>query len=81
MDRLSWYIAMMSATGIAGAALIVFFTLDWYTWQAIVNAVVIGAIAGWPSAKLISQYIKRNDPLFNPPKKDGVLPDPSAPEV
>lgn len=81
MDRLSWYLTMMSATGIAGAALIVFFTLDWYSWQAIVAAAVIGAVTGWPSAKLVSQYIKRNDPLFNPKKQDDVLPDPSAPEV
>ncbi|MFW2544348.1 hypothetical protein ACN2XU_17065 [Primorskyibacter sp. 2E107] len=84
MDRLSLYLTMMSATGIAGAFVIGFFTFGWYTWQAIAMSVVIGALTGWPAAKLVSRYIKDNDPLHNPPKgaKDhSLIPSPNAPEV
>ena len=84
MDRLSLFLTMMSATGIAGAFVIGFFSVGWYTWQAIALAAVIGALAGWPVAKLVSRRIKKKDPLFNPPrgaKDDSLIPNPNAPEV
>ncbi|MEN9060894.1 hypothetical protein [Ponticoccus litoralis] len=80
MDRLSHYISLLTHTVVTGSLIVAFLAMGYYSWQAIAVAVVIGVVAAWPLAKLISRRIKTRDPAFNPPPSKGILPDPQAPE-
>ena len=84
MDRLALYLSMISGGSIAGALVIVFFSLGWYTWWAIAMAAVIGIATAWPSAYIVSRRIKKNDPEWHPDHKPGdfgTVPPRDAPEV
>ncbi|WP_167645111.1 hypothetical protein [Mameliella alba] len=81
MDRLALYLTLMSGSGIAGTLLIVFFAVNWYSWTAIAVAAGIGLVTAWPTARMVSKYIKDNDPLFHRREPKGILPDPSGPEL
>lgn len=84
MDRLAIYLSVLIGSCVAGAAVIVAFTLDYYSVFAFVVCGVIGVIAAYPAGYWVSRYIKRNDPDFDhrkPRRSDGILPDPNAPEV
>lgn len=80
MDRLSLYISLLTHTVVTGSLIVTFLALGYYEWKAIALAVVIGIIAAWPLAKVISRRIKTRDPSFNPPPSRGILPEPGAPE-
>lgn len=80
MDRLNLYLIMMGVPSVAGAFVIIFFAAGWYSWPAIALAGVLGLVLGVPVSKLVSWRIKKDDPSFDPPKQDGILPDPTAPE-
>ncbi|WP_418594715.1 hypothetical protein [Ponticoccus sp. (in: a-proteobacteria)] len=76
MDRLSLYISLLTHTVVTGSLIVAFLAMGYYSWQAIAVAVVIGVVAAWPLAKLISRRIKTRDPAFNPPPQQG---DPARP--
>lgn len=80
MDRLNLFLIMMGVPAIAGTFVILFLSAGWYSWVAIALSVVLGLVLGIPASKMISRRIKKKDPNFNPPRQDGVLPDPTAPE-
>lgn len=81
MDRLALYLTLISGSSIAGALLVTFFAFEWYSWTAIATAAVIGIATAWPSARLVSKYIKDNDPLFHRREPRGLMPDPKGPEL
>lgn len=84
MDRLAIILAILSGACVAGGLLIAAFALGYYSAWAFIVCGVIGALVAYPMGYAISRYIKREDPNWNhrkTPEKDGVLPDPNAPEV
>lgn len=82
MDRLSILITLMTGSVLTGGLVIAFFTLGWYTWQAIAVSAIIGFLLAWPTAYLISRRIKRKDPDFDHTRgKSHTIPDPNAREV
>ncbi|MFV2053493.1 hypothetical protein [Aliiroseovarius sp. YM-037] len=83
MDRLAIVLAVISGSSIAGAAVIAALALGYYSWVSIAICVAIGAIFAWPTGRMISRRIKRNDPEWNPRHKPGdfgVVPPADAPE-
>ena len=74
MDRLALYTTWIGGSSIAGALVIICFTLGYYSIWAIAGSVIAGAILAYPSGKLISRMIKRWDPAWdsrrNKPKPD-----------
>lgn len=83
MDRLAIVLAVISGLCIAGAALIAALALGFYTWISIAVCVAVGAVLAWPTGRLISRRIKREDPNWNPRHKPGdfgVVPPADAPE-
>jgi type IV secretory pathway TrbD component len=84
MDRLSIVLTFMTGSVLVGGLVIAVLSLGYYTWPAIVGAVVIGTVLTWPVAYVISRQIKRNDPSWNERRiaqVDGVIPERDAPEV
>lgn len=83
MDRLSMYLTLMTGSVLTGGLVIAALAMGWYSWIAIGICAVIGFVLAWPVAYVISQRIKKRDPLFDPPEeeKNRVIPDPGAPEV
>ena len=84
MDRLSMFLTLMTGAVLTGALVIAAFSLGWYGWPAVIGATVIGFGASWPSAYLISRWIKRHDPGWDETRVDRIdrnVPDPNAPEA
>ena len=84
MDRLSIFLTLIVGSVVTGSLVVVVMAMGWYSWTAIGGAAAIGFIATWPLSYLVSRRIKRDDPKWDETKVDrveGVVPDPSAPEV
>ena len=81
MDRLSLYLTLATGPVAVGGLVITVLALGYYTWPAIGGAAVVGALAAWPLAYLISRRVKRKDPNFDHTREGGLIPDPSQPEV
>lgn len=81
MDRLSLYLTLATGPVTVGMLVIAVLALGYYTWPAIAGAAVLGLIAAWPLAYLISRRIKRRDPNFDHTRAGGLVPDPSGPEI
>lgn len=69
MDRLSIVLSLVTNAVCVGTALIVVLVLGFYSWQAIVAAIVVGMIASYPAAWLWAKQIKRDDPYWNERKE------------
>jgi hypothetical protein len=84
MDRLSIYLTLAVGAMVSGTLVVVVLSLGWYSWVAIGGAAGLGIALTWPTSYAISRRIKRQDPNWDATKLDmveGVIPDPSAPEV
>lgn len=83
MDRLSIVLSLMTGAVLTGTFTIVLFTLGYYAWPAVIAAAVLGFLASWPVAYIISRWIKRADPHWNDEKEAEArgIPQPAAPEV
>lgn len=83
MDRLSILLTLMTGAVLTGSLAIGAFALGFYGWTAVLICAVIGFLASWPVAYLISRRIKRTDPVWDEtrPRDKGLIPDPSSPEV
>jgi type IV secretory pathway TrbD component len=84
MDRLSIFLTLIVGAMITGGLVAVVLSLGWYSWPAIGGAAALGVVLTWPVSYAISRRIKRQDPNWDATKVDrveGVIPDPSAPEV
>ena len=84
MDRLSIFLTVIVGAMITGGLVTVVLSLGWYSWAAIGGAAALGVVLTWPASYAISRRIKRQDPNWDATKVDrvqGVIPDPSAPEV
>ena len=84
MDRLSIFLTLAVGAMVTGSLVTLVLALGWYSWTAIAVAAVIGVLLTWPISYLISRRIKRQDPDWDAKtidRVDGVIPDPSAPEV
>jgi hypothetical protein len=84
MDRLSIFLTLAVGAMVTGGLVTLVLALGWYSWPAIGTAAVIGVLVTWPISYAISRRIKRQDPDWDAKKVDrvdGVIPDPSAPEV
>lgn len=85
MDRLAIYISVfITGATITGACLVALFSFGWYGWTPVILSLIVGAALAYPTGLWCSRRIKRKDPHFDetkPRKGDGVLPDPSAPEI
>ncbi|MCF3594236.1 hypothetical protein LZG00_09515 [Rhodobacteraceae bacterium LMO-12] len=47
---------------VAGAALVGFFVVGWYSWAAFVTAGVIGLVVGIPAGVWNTRKVRREDP-------------------
>ncbi|AHM05141.1 hypothetical protein roselon_02843 [Roseibacterium elongatum DSM 19469] len=83
MDRLSIVLTLMTGAVLTGSLTVAAFSLGYYGWPAVIFAAVVGFIASWPVAYLISRWIKRSDPAWTDrkPQQSRIVPDPDAPEV
>ncbi len=84
MDRLSFFLTLIVGSMITGGLITVVLSLGWYSWPAIGGAAAVGTALTWPASHAVSRRIKRQDPNWDATKVDrveGVIPDPSAPEV
>lgn len=84
MDRLRIYLTLIVGPMISGGLMIAVMSLGWYSWTAIGGAMALGLLLTWPVSHVISRRIKRQDPNWDETKIDrveGIIPDPSAPEV
>ncbi|PVA10307.1 hypothetical protein DC366_08665 [Pelagivirga sediminicola] len=74
MNRLSIYMIVLSASGIAGALVVAAFSLGYYSVWAIALCVVVGLAIAIPSGKLIAKRIKKEDPAWDA-RRDAPQPD------
>jgi predicted PurR-regulated permease PerM len=83
MDRLSIQLTLMTGAVLTGSFVIVLFSLGYYAWTPLLAAVALGYALSWPSAYLISRYIKREDPGWDETRKDrtDAVPRINEPEV
>lgn len=83
MDRLSFFLTLMTGAVLVGGLVIIVLALGWYNWIAIGVAGVIGFVLSWPVAYLISRKMKRADPDWDETraKKTDAVPRPDEPEV
>lgn len=84
MDRLAIYLAVLGGSSITGALVIAAFSMGYYSWEVILGCVVAGLVMAWPSGKIVSRRIKRQDPEWDTSHKErdrGIIPKPNAPEV
>lgn len=84
MDRLSIFLTIIVGAMITGGLVALVLSFGWYSWLAIGGAAALGVALSWPASYAISRRIKRQDPNWDATKVDrvdGVIPDPSAPEV
>lgn len=84
MDRLSIYLTLVVGSLVTGSLVTLVLVLGWYSWPAIGIAAAVGMVITWPISYGISRRIKRRDPEWDARKVDdvdGVIPDPTAPEV
>lgn len=83
MDRLSFFLTLMTGAVLVGGLVIIVLALGWYNWVAIGVAAVIGFVLSWPVAYLISRRMKRADPDWDETraKKTDAVPRPGEPEV
>lgn len=84
MDRLSIYLTLIVGSAVTGSLIVLVMSMGWISWLAIGGAAAVGFVATWPISYVISRQIKRDDPKWDETKAekvDGLIPDPSAPEV
>ena len=84
MDRLSIFLTLIVGAMVTGGLVTAVLSLGWYSWPAIGGAAALGVLLTWPVSYAISRRIKRQDPQWDETRVDrveGVIPDPSAPEV
>ena len=84
MDRLSIFLTLAVGSVVTGSLVTAVLVLGWYSWPAIGGAAGLGFLLSWPASYFISRRIKPQDPDWDETKVDrvqGVIPDPSAPEV
>jgi hypothetical protein len=84
MDRLAIYMAWIAGVSIAGAMLIVAFTLGYYTLWTFAICGGAGLILAYPVGYAISRWVKKEDPEWNPKRKPSdydLTEKPKAPEV
>jgi drug/metabolite transporter (DMT)-like permease len=84
MDRLSIYLTLAVGAIVTGTLVVIVLSFGWYSWPAIGGAAALGMALTWPASYAISRRIKNQDPNWDATKVDkveGVIPDPSAPEV
>jgi hypothetical protein len=84
MDRLSIYLTLIVGPVVTGGLIVLVMSMGWISWLAIGGAAALGFVATWPISYVISRHIKRDDPKWDETKADrinGLIPDPSAPEV
>ncbi|WP_439156312.1 hypothetical protein [Yoonia sp.] len=84
MDRLSIVLTFMTGSVLVGSLLIIVLSLGFYGWTPILAAVAVGLLLTWPSAYVISRWIKSADPGWQP--KSGATdatdkPDTDFPET
>ncbi len=63
--RPRFYVILMTAASLAGALVIIAFTLGMYSWEAIAISVVAGVVIGVPLGILITRRMKRDDPAWD----------------
>jgi predicted PurR-regulated permease PerM len=83
MDRPSIVLTLMTGAVLTGSLTIAVFTFGYYGWPTIIAAAIVGFLASWPVAYLVSRRIKRDDPGWDSRKARtaGPVPNPGAPEV
>lgn len=84
MDRLSIFLTLAVGAMVTGGLVTAVLSMGWYSWPAIGGAAVLGLLLTWPASYAISRRIKRQDPDWDAKRIDkveGVIPDPTAPEV
>lgn len=83
MDRLSILLTLMTGAVLTGGFAIAAFALGYYSWTVIIFAAILGFLASWPVAYLISRRIKRKDPTWSEERRKTTdpVPKPGAPEV
>lgn len=84
MDRLSFFLTLMTNAVLVGSFLTIVLVMGYYTWPAIVGAVILGFVLSWPAAYVVSRWIKKEDPEFDHTRikrTKGAPVNPSAPEV
>ncbi len=81
MDRLALILTLISGSMITGTLVVTAFSLDYYAWWTVLGSAAIGYGMAWPSARLISKRIKRDDPAWTLEEPDGLLPKPGGREM
>ena len=71
--RLRFHVALLAGSSIAGALVILAFTLGFYNWIAIAGSVAVGAILAWPVGVWLTRRIKEEDPAWDA-KRDRAKP-------
>ena len=66
MDRLSVFLTLMTGSVIVGSLVITVLSLGYYNWLPIAGAIAVGLLLTWPSAYVISRWIKHDDPGWRP---------------
>lgn len=80
MDRLSIVLTFMTGSVLVGGLVIVVLALGLYNWPSIVIAAAIGLFLTWPTAYVISRWIKRDDPDWKMRSGDPEANKPGGPD-
>lgn len=65
MNRLRYYLAVLVGVSVAGTAIIVAFTMGFYSPVAIGVCVALGLVSAWPGGFWLARWIKRDDPAWD----------------
>lgn len=65
MDRLAMLVLLAAGTGIPGALVVLVLVFGFYSWSAILGAVIVGLLLAWPVSYWAARRIKREDPEWD----------------
>jgi hypothetical protein len=81
MDRLSIILTLMVGAVVAGAGVVVAFSMGVQETWVIVLAAALTLLVTWPLSYVISRRIKHRDPSLDHMPEPEVLPRPGASEI
>jgi hypothetical protein len=65
MFRLRYVVLMMTNAVLVGSLIILVLSLGFVGWVPVVGAILIGHLLSWPVARVVTRWIKIDDPAWN----------------
>ena len=65
MFRLRYVVVLMTNAVIVGTLIILVLSLGWFGYVPLFGAIALGFVISWPVARVVTRWIKVEDPAWN----------------